>query len=78
MKYNFGEIHTAFVINFKKLNESKDGRKVIKEYINIVKKNDLLIKEHEIFEEIPKACRKIKATATEIGICIKIINALRQ
>ncbi len=53
MKYNFGEIHTAFVNNFKKLNETKEGRKTIKQYIEIVKNNETLIKEHQIFEEIP-------------------------
>lgn len=53
MKYNFGEIHTSFVNNFKKLNETKEGRKVIKQYIEIIKNNDTLIKEHQIFEEIP-------------------------
>lgn len=77
MKYNFGEIHTAFVTNFKKLNESKDGRKVIKEYINIVKKNDLLIKEHEIFEEIPNSELKNPEQASTIIIeTIKKYNNL--
>jgi hypothetical protein len=31
-----------------------------------------------ILEEIPKACNKMNPIATEIGNCIRIINALRK
>jgi hypothetical protein len=50
MENNFGYINSLFFQNVPNLLKTKDGKKIVKEYANIVKSNKELIKEYEIYE----------------------------
>ena len=50
MKNNFGYINSLFFQNAPNLLKTKSGKKVVKEYANIIKTNKELIKEYEIYE----------------------------
>lgn len=50
MENNFGYINSLFFQNVPNLLKNKDGKKIVKEYVNIIKSNKELIKEYEIYE----------------------------
>lgn len=68
MENNFGYINSLFFQNVPNLLKTKDGKKVVKEYANIIKSNKELIKEYEIYEFLENVGKieKLQETISEV------------
>lgn len=58
MENNLGKINSIFIQNIPKILKTKDGAKLIKEYVNTIKKNKSLLKEYIVYDLIENITNK--------------------
>jgi hypothetical protein len=76
MKKNIGTLDAIFVQNITKMIKSKNGNKLIKEYVSLIKENKELLKEYLVFQQISeqKYSENLKDYITEVISCLDDIN----
>ena len=73
MEQNFGYINTIFLQNSENLFKTKAGKKIVKEYMSIIKNSKNLLRENSVYEFI-ETMNYSENTKDQISEAISLLN----